>query len=90
MLALASVFRANLREELLPHLLEKKKKLPVIGLHGDLPCGAVLPTRHPLCGSQRFSGPKPFQESFLDQNHLVKQGPEGQVMGAAVQYFFPK
>lgn len=90
LLALASVFRVGLKEELLPQLLKKKKKFPLIGLHGDLPCGVVPPTRHPLRRSQSLSGPEPFQEPFLDQNHLVKEGPEGQATGAAAQHFCPR
>lgn len=69
-------FQDGLQGKLLPDLLNK---FPLTGLLGTLSAGQFLPPGiFPFALS--FPGPETPEEPYLDQNHLVKEEPEGQVV----------
>lgn len=70
-------FQDGLQGKLLPDLLNK---FPLTGLLGTLSAGQFLPPGiFPFALS--FPGPETPEEPYLDQNRLVKEEPEGQVVG---------
>lgn len=69
-------FQDGLQGKLLPDLLNK---FPLTGLLGTLSAGQFLPPGiFPF--ALGFPGPETPEEPYLDQNHLVKEEPEGQVV----------